>query len=163
VDIKNRMQTHPDQTIEMDVFGLRKRNDCVLRLSDEQPTQEDAMRYVSDRDVVLNLKDKPSAPKPPDQSQNWEEVRRLLMEAARKIDPTYTISEQEALCARLIADMMRQTATPRSTNEYLVGMANAGVAKAQREYQERVAKAATEEAIAVPMNKRTKWGYQRVF
>ena len=121
------------------------------------------MRYFSDHDTVLTLKDKPTAPKSPDQSQKWEEVRRLLLEAARKIDPTYSISEQEALCARLLADMMRPAPTPRSMNEYLMGIKNADVAKVQAEYSERVARAAVQESQAVPFAKRIRPDYAKVY
>ena len=114
-------------------------------------------------ETVLTLKDEPAAPKSPDQSQNWDEVRRRLMEAARKVDPTYTIGEQEALVARLIQDMMCQTATPRSMNEYLMGIKNADVAKVQAAYSERVARAAGQESQAVPFSKRIKPDYAKVY
>jgi len=161
VDIKNRMQTHPDRTMPMDVFGLQKRRDTVLRLSDEQPTKEDAMRYFSDRDVVLTLKDDSlTGPRP---TQNWDEVRRLLMEAARKIDPTYSISEQETLCARLIQDMQRDKPTARSGFDYLLKVANdsndrfAAEQRMKRWGQEVAA------AMATPANKRIKPDYAKVY
>ena len=161
MDIKNRMQTHPDRTMPMDVFGLQKRRDTVLRLSDEQPTKEDAMRYFSDRDVVLTLKDDSlTGPRP---TQNWDEVRRLLMEAARKIDPTYSISEQEALCARLIQDMQRDKPTPRSGRDYLLKIANDSENKFRDEEHWTAASRKAVEALAVPLAKRITPGFARIY
>ena len=120
------------------------------------------MRYFSDRDVVLTLKDDSlTGPRP---TQNWEEVRRLLMEAARKIDPTYSINELEPLCAQLIRDMQRETApTPRSTNDYLRNIADDS--NDRFAYEQRAKRWGQEVAagLATPASKRIMPGFAKVY
>jgi hypothetical protein len=117
-----------------------------------------AMRY----DTALRLKDdSPVALRP---TQNWDEVRRLLMEAARKIDPTYSISEQEALCARLIRDMQENSKpTQRSANEYLRTIADNSENKFRDEERWAAASRKAVEALAVPLAKRIMPGFAKVY
>jgi len=166
MELRNRMMNQPPMTVEMDLLGLRRADplrrvrpdETVLTVTDH-PSQKEthAMRY----DTALRLKDDSlTGPRP---TQNWDEVRRLLMEAARKIDPTYSISEQEALCARLIQDMQRDTPTPRSGRDYLLKIANDSENKFRDEEHWTAASRKAVEALAVPLAKRITPGFARIY
>jgi len=119
------------------------------------------MRYGYDNhNVALRLKDDTM----PDQSTNWEEVRRLLMAAARKVDSTYSSQELETLCAQLIRDMQRDTApTVRDSNDYLRKLADESNEKFADEQRAKRWGQDVAEAMATPASKRIKPDYAKVY
>ena len=137
------------------------RSESVLRLTDSPSPQGGSMRYGYDNhNVALRLKDDTM----PDQSTNWEEVRRLLMAAARKVDSTYSSQELETLCAQLIRDMQRDTApTVRDSNDYLRKLADESNEKFADEQRAKRWGQEVAAGLATPASKRIMPGFAKVY
>ena len=147
MELKNRMQTKPDATIEMDIFRLNQR---------AQP-KENAMR----NEVVLRLKDDSPAPNMP--TANWPAIRRRLAEAAREVDATCASLGVQSSIEQQVLDAVNQALNPsKAANPFMDAWLKS---QARFQAEQRAQRLAREfqAAQAVPLAKRIKPDYAKVY
>jgi hypothetical protein len=180
----NRMQTKPTATAPMDLLGLSRRatgplpqceslprreslpsrhdddTDSVLTITD-LITKEDDMRH----DTFITIKDDTLSNPAGDQSTNWAEVARLLLQHAEAIDATCRangISSSIAAQVRLLMSPEQAGQERRDGKRALQAAFDARVRRGELENREKAAMADLLMRLQTPLSKIPKEGFQRI-
>ena len=167
MEIRNRMQQQPTATVEMDLLGLRQhRADPLRYVRANEPVltitnKEDRMRYGSDREVVLRLKDSST-----DQSAGSASLvlARYAVERPRDVAEAIRVLGDNASVTELVGYIQRlDQPTTRSGREYLLDIAIASEKKFRDEQRATRWGREVAAAQATPLAKRHMPGFQKVF